>query len=124
MTFCIATGGSEYARRLPVHAGMAVAHGLSEDAALASITLNAAQILGKGDEIGSLETGKIADIIITSGEVCQASSRTVASFIGGHPIELTSKHEESFQRFTNRPEPELPAEPETANGPAPMRINQ
>ncbi len=118
--FCIATGGSEYARRLPVHAGMAVAHGLSPDAAVASITLNAAKILGKADEIGSLEPGKIADVIVTSGEVCQASSRTVASFIAGHPIELTSKHEESFERFTNRPEPNLPPEPAALNGPPPM----
>jgi len=123
VTFCIATGGSEYARRLPVHAGMAVAHGLSPDTAVASITLNAAKVLGKADTIGSLEPGKVADVIITSGEVCQASSRTVASFIGGHPVELTSKHEESFERFTNRPAPDLSEQPASLNGPAPMRID-
>jgi imidazolonepropionase-like amidohydrolase len=120
--FCIATGGSEYARRLPVHAGMAVAHGLTPDAAVRSITLDAARILGVEKEIGSIEQGKIADVIITTGHPCQASTRTVASFIAGQPIELTSKHEESYQRFTNRPAPKLPAEPENPAGPPPMRV--
>jgi imidazolonepropionase-like amidohydrolase len=124
VTFCIATGSNYEVEKLPVFAGMAAAHGLSPEASVASITLNAAKILGKDSEIGSLEPGKIADVIITSGEVTQASSRTVVSFIGGHPVELTSKQEESYNRFSNRPEPDLPEAPVNMNGPEPMRTTQ
>jgi imidazolonepropionase-like amidohydrolase len=120
--FCIATGSSEYSRRLALHAGIAVAYGLSPERALAACTLDAAKILGKADEVGSLEAGKVADVIVSSGEFGQASSRTVAAFIAGEPVELTSKHEESYQRFSNRPVPDLPPPPDNMNGPAPMRV--
>ena len=85
VTFCIATDGSAYAKRLPLHAGLAVAHGLSEERALRAITLDAAALLGIADDVGSLETGKTADVIITTGNPCQANTRTVAAFVAGEP---------------------------------------
>ncbi|MCH7959600.1 MAG: amidohydrolase family protein [Candidatus Hydrogenedentes bacterium] len=105
---------------LPLHAGMAVAHGLSEDGALRSITLSAAEILGVDNEIGSLETGKIADVIITTGHPCRANTRTVGCFIAGEPVELTSIHEQNYEKFLERPEPNLPPI-KLLRGPAPMR---
>ena len=100
---------------------MAVAHGLSAERAIRAITLDAARILGVDDKIGSLEPGKVGDVIITTGDPTQASTRTVAAFIAGEPVELTSLHEENYRKFSARPEPEL--EPTgDLRGPPAMRI--
>ena len=101
---------------------MAVAHGLSKDGAVRSATLSAAEILGIDEDTGSLEVGKVADIIITTGHLGQANTLTVASFIAGKPVPLTSLHEENYQRFRNRPAPELGPKPELV-GPPPMRLD-
>ncbi len=119
--FCIATDGVQFARQLPIHAGFAVAHGLPEDAGLRSITIDAAKILGVDDEIGSLEVGKVADVIITTGNPMQAGTRTVGTFLAGRPVELSSLHERSYERFTARPGPELKPTGKL-RGPPPMRI--
>ncbi len=116
--FSIAMDGAEFARQLSVNAGYAVAYGLSEDRALRAITLDAAEILGVAGEVGSLEAGKIADVIITTGDPLQASSRTVGMFMAGRPVELTSLHERSYEKFTNRPQPALEPAPELRGPPA------
>lgn len=118
--FAIASTGTEFAKQLPVHAGFAEAHGLSHDAALKSITLNAAKILGIDNEVGSLESGKVADIIITTGDPTQTSTRTLAVFLNGKPVELDSLHERSYTKFSNRPDPDLKPTG-TLRGPPPMR---
>ena len=119
--FCIANPYATELKELPLYAGMAVAHGLSEAGAVRSITLSAAEILGVDDAIGSIDVGKTADLIITTGHPSQANTRTVASFIGGHPVELTSHHERNYEKFSARPEPELDEAP-ALRGPPPMRV--
>ena len=57
------SGGGERPRNLPFEAATAVAYGLPEDVALKAITVTPAQILGVGDQVGSLETGKRANIV-------------------------------------------------------------
>ena len=120
--FCIAGTYAEELKELPLYAGMAVAHGLSEEGALRSITLSAAEILGVADSIGSIDKGKIADIIITTGHPSQASTRTVGSFIGGRPVDLTSQHDRNYEKFMARPAPELDDAP-VLRGPPPMRVD-
>jgi len=106
--FSIASDGAQYVKQMATHAGYAVAYGLNPESALKSITINAAKILGVDASFGSLEAGKIADVIITTGNPLQANTRTVGMFMAGKPVELTSLHEKSYERFTNRPAPELP----------------
>ena len=118
--FAIAVNDPSLVKQIGVEAGLAVAHGLSEDAALRAITLSAAEIIGAADRIGSLEKGKSADLIVTTGSPLQASSGVVAEFIAGKPIDLTSKHTRSDEKFRNRPAPNLPPAPEL-RGPPPMR---
>jgi imidazolonepropionase-like amidohydrolase len=106
--FSIASDGAQYARQLPIHAGYAVAYGLSPEAALRAVTINAAKILRLDAQVGSIEPGKTADVIITTGDPLQANTRTVGMFMAGKPIELTSLHERNYERFSNRPAPKLP----------------
>ena len=68
--FCISTGdpGAE-ARNLPLYAGMASAFGLSKADAVKSVTLYAAQIMNVADRLGSIEPGKMANLVITDGDL-------------------------------------------------------
>ena len=101
--FCISTGneGPEI-RDLPYHAGLAGAYGLPKDEALKSVTLYPAQILGLGDRLGSIETGKIANLVVADGDILEARTNIKYMFIGGRLIPLTSRHTELFDAFKDR----------------------
>ncbi|AHG88273.1 amidohydrolase [Gemmatirosa kalamazoonensis] len=102
--FAITSGdlGSEV-RNLPYTAGMAAAFGLSKDNALKSVTLWPAQILGVGDRLGSLEPGKIANVVVTTGDILEARTDTKYLFIDGRPVPLDTKHSELYKQFKDRP---------------------
>jgi imidazolonepropionase-like amidohydrolase len=101
--YCISTGNEgQEVRDLPYHAGLASAHGLSSQDALKSVTLYAAQILGVADKIGSIETGKIANIVVTDGDLLEPRTNIKYLFIGGRLLPLTSRHTELFERFKDR----------------------
>lgn len=72
---------------LPLCAGLAVKGGMTPEAALAAITIRAAQIAGIDDRLGSLTPGKDADIVITSGHPINLLSRVRAVFIGGKRVQ-------------------------------------
>ena len=101
--FCISTGndGPEI-RDLPYHAGLAGAYGLSKEDALKSVTLYPAQILGLSDKLGSIETGKIANIVVTDGDILEPRTNVKYLFINGRLIPLTSRHTELFEQFKDR----------------------
>ncbi|MBK8269209.1 MAG: amidohydrolase family protein [Planctomycetes bacterium] len=120
--FCFTVGEPSLTKQIGVEAGMAVAHGLNEAAALRSITLDAAEILSVGDKLGSLETGKVADVIITTDTPLQASNCVVAEFIRGVPVDLENKHTRDDAKFMARPKPNLPPAVEGLRGPTPMRM--
>lgn len=81
-------------RNLPDAAAIAVAHGLSQEAALHSITLGAAQILGVDHLIGSIEAGKHATLIITDGNILETTTLVEAAYIQGRSIDLSNKQTE------------------------------
>jgi imidazolonepropionase-like amidohydrolase len=101
--FCISTGddGPEI-RDLPYQAGMAGAFGLSREEALKSVTLYPAQILGIADRVGSIETGKDANIVVTDGDILEPRTNVKYLFIGGRMLPLTSRHTELFDSFKDR----------------------
>ena len=70
-----ATSDAAYARNLPYHAAMSVAWGLDRQEALKALTVNAAQILGVADRIGSLEAGKDANLFIAKGDPSRSERR-------------------------------------------------
>ena len=116
MPFCFAHRGADLAKLLPVEAGFAVAHGLTEDAALRAITRTPAEILGLADQLGTLEAGKLANVIVTTGHPCQAGTRVIHAFVRGRPVSLESDHTRQAARFADRPAPELWPDPAQTNG--------
>jgi imidazolonepropionase-like amidohydrolase len=101
--FCISTGdqGAEV-RDLPYQAGLAGAYGLSPDEALKSVTLYPAQILGVADKLGSIETGKMANVVVTDGDLLDPRTNIKYLFINGRLLPLTSRHTELFDSFKDR----------------------
>jgi len=101
--FAIGTGdGGAEVRDLPYHAGMAGAYGLSKDEALKAVTLYPAQILGIGDRLGSIEVGKMANIVVADGDILEPRTNIKYVFINGRLIPLTSRHTELFDSFKDR----------------------
>ena len=73
-------------RNLPYHAATAAAYGLPADEALKSITLYPAQILGVADRLGSIETGKVANLVVTDGSLLEIRTHVKHVFINGRPV--------------------------------------
>jgi len=101
--FCIAGEGGYYnERNVPYHAAMAAGHGLPKAEALKSITIYAAQILGIDDRVGSLEVGKDATLIITTGDPLEISSNVTREFIQGRDVALSSHHTRLYDKYKEK----------------------
>lgn len=101
--YCISTGdGGAEVRDLPYQAGLAGAYGLSPDDALKAVTLYPAQILGVADRMGTIEVGKMANIVVADGDILEARTNIKHMFINGRMIPLTSRHTRLFDSFKDR----------------------
>ena len=101
--FSISTGDNgAMVSELPFQAGLAAAFDLPKDEALKSVTLYPAQILGIADRLGSLEAGKIANIVVTNGDILEPRTNVKYVFINGRLLPLTSRHTELYDSFKNR----------------------
>ena len=65
-----------------------VASGLSKDSALKALTLNAATLAGAADRLGSLDRGKIANLVVTDGDLFDEKSSIKHVFVNGRPVKL------------------------------------
>jgi len=93
VTFAISSGdGGAEVRDLPHIAGMAAAYGLSPDDALRAVTLWPAQIFGMADRFGSLQVGRVANVVVTTGDLLEARTETRFLFIDGRPVPLDTRH--------------------------------
>ncbi|MFK7766988.1 MAG: amidohydrolase family protein [Mariniblastus sp.] len=90
------------ARILPYHAATAVPFGISQEEAMKTITLYAAQILGVDDRIGSLEVGKDASLIITDGSPLETTTHTVGAFIQGRKVDLSNRHLRLYKKYEQK----------------------
>ncbi|WP_020538335.1 amidohydrolase family protein [Lewinella cohaerens] len=101
--FCLSNEGFWQQRNLPFQAGTAVAYGLPYEKAIQALTLDAASILGVADRIGSLEVGKDASLIITSGDVLDMRTSVVEhAFIDGRKVDLDNKQDQLYRRFQTK----------------------
>ena len=101
--FAISTGDSgPEVRNLPQYAGMAAAYGLSRADALKSVTLYPAQIMNVADRLGSIEVGKMANLVVTDGDLLEIRTRIRYLVIDGRPVVLSSRHTELNEAFKDR----------------------
>jgi imidazolonepropionase-like amidohydrolase len=90
-------------RNLMFNAGTAAAYGLTKEEALQAITLNAAKILGISDKTGSIEEGKDANIIISTGDALDMrTNNIVKAYIQGRDIDLNNKHKELYKKYSEK----------------------
>lgn len=88
---------------LPFAAGQTVAYGLTKEEALQTVTINSAKILGIDDRTGSLEVGKDANIVVSTGDLLDMSTNNVEyAFITGRNISLDNKHKQLYRRFRTK----------------------
>ncbi len=100
--FAFATNSNSFSRNLPYQAAMAVAFGLPREEALKAVTLYAAQILGV-KELGSIEVGKIANLIVTDGDPLEARTQVKHLVINGRITSTDSKHKQLYEKYIARP---------------------
>jgi hypothetical protein len=89
-------------RNLPYAAAKATAYGMPRDEAYRAVTLSAAEILGLGDRMGSIDVGKRADLIITNDDPLQILANVERMWIGGEEVPLVSRHSRFYEQFRDR----------------------
>ena len=102
--FCLDYDASLHGtRNLPFIAGTAVAFGLPKEQALASVSYNAAKILGVEDKVGSIEVGKEATLVVSEGDLLDMRTNKVShAFIQGRQLNLTDKQQYLYQKFNGK----------------------
>ena len=91
------------ARQLPYHAAEAVAWGLPREEALKALTINAAEMLGVGDRIGSIARGKLGNLIVTRGDPLEVRTQVTHVVIAGRDVPLDNRHLVLYERYSKRP---------------------
>ncbi|MEZ5362118.1 MAG: amidohydrolase family protein [Bryobacterales bacterium] len=103
--FAITSEQYYLSRTLPYEAAGAVPFGLPKDEALKAVTLYPAQILGLGDKLGSIEEGKIANLILTNGDPLEIQTDVERVFINGHEVSTDNKQRDLYEKYLARPKP-------------------
>ena len=98
-----ATFNSSDSRTLPYEAANSVSWGLPQDAALEAVTLAPARVLGVDDRLGSLEVGKVGNLIVTDGDPLEITTQIEWVFIKGVPSDLDNKHRSLWEKYDSRP---------------------
>ncbi len=104
--FAFGSFDNSFARRLGQQAANAVAHGLPYEEALKAVTVYPAQILGLADQVGTLDSGKIANVIVTTGDPLEVTTEVRYLFIKGQLTSLDNKHNALYEKYLNRPKPQ------------------
>jgi imidazolonepropionase-like amidohydrolase len=101
--FAIASFDNSFARRLGQNAANAVAYGLPYDEALRAVTIYPARIFGLDDQIGTLEQGKLANLIVTNGDPLELTTDVKYLFIRGQLTSMDNRHLRLYEKYAKRP---------------------
>lgn len=102
VTVAIRTGETENVRNLNYNAGYAAAYGLGTEEALKAVTINPAKIFGADSKIGSIEKGKMANLMITNGDPFEPLTNIETVFINGYKIPMISRQTQLFEEYKDR----------------------
>ena len=97
------TGDANYVRNLPYQAAESVAWGLPREEALKALTIGAAEILGVADRLGSIEPGKIANLLISKGDPLDFHAQITHVIINGRSVGLANEQLTLYERYARRP---------------------
>ena len=100
-----ATGGASSARDMPYEVGLAEAYGFDPEEALKSITINPARMFGVDKEYGSIEVGKVANVIVTTGDPIDIRSQIKEVFVKGRRMAFDDRHTKFYEQYRARPKP-------------------
>lgn len=96
------SSSSSSAKDLPYHAAKAAAFGLDRTEALKAVTIYPAEIFGVDDLMGSLEPGKLANIVLANGDLLELGTKIEKVFIEGQEIDLSNRYTELLEKFQKR----------------------
>lgn len=98
----IRTNDAENTRNLPFNAGFAAAYGMGVEEALKAVTIHPAQIFGIDKMYGSIEKGKVANLVVATGDLFETSTQIDYLFIRGWNVPLESRHTLLNDEFSER----------------------
>ena len=101
--FAIVSASSADVRNLPYRAAVAAAYGLEREDALKSITLWPAELLGISDKVGSIQEGKLANLLITKGDPLDIRSEVKYVFVEGKEVPPGNRNLDMFEEFRQQP---------------------
>jgi imidazolonepropionase-like amidohydrolase len=101
--FAFGTSGYQNIRQLPYNAAISVAWGLPRDAAIRALTIDAAEILGVADRVGSIEPGKAANLVVAKGDPLEIRTELTHVFINGRDVGLDTRQVELYKKYAARP---------------------
>jgi imidazolonepropionase-like amidohydrolase len=100
----LSSGGESFnVRNLKQHAGNAVAYGLSWDDALRAVTMTAADILGIGGSVGTLQPGRDANLVVWDGDPFEFQTQVVHVIVHGREIKQPSRQDLLMERYKSAP---------------------
>ena len=94
---------NSFARRLGQQAANAVAHGLPPEEGLKAVTLYPAQIFGLDAQLGTVETGKIASLIVTNGDPLDVTTDVRYLFVKGQLTSTDNMQKNLYEKYLKRP---------------------
>ena len=101
--FAIATFSGHQSRNLPYQAAAAVPFGLAHDDAYRAVSLTPAEIFGVAKQMGSIEEGKSADLIVADGDPMEVTTNVTMVFIDGKPESLDTRQRELYKKYSGNP---------------------
>jgi imidazolonepropionase-like amidohydrolase len=99
----LASFNTSFSRRLTQYAGVAAAYGMPWEEAVKAITITPARIFGLDKELGTLEAGKMANVIVTTGDPLELKTQVRYLFIDGRETSLDNKQLELYKKYKARP---------------------
>lgn len=106
VNFALSLDGYWDTRNVVYAAGQAMAFGLSPEQALRSVTINAAQIAGVADNIGSIEVGKAASLVVSDGDIFDYLTHKVRyMWIDGRAVDLNNRNKQLHDKYEQRYQP-------------------